>query len=164
MTMHPAGQSKRIQSLSTAQIFSTKQLISPYSVNLSSPIMSFQHFALVLDASTSPISNNGAAIHNRVPLIVQQLSGRPPSAQTSWTKPASIPCLYAMSWTCSSDKPADVNSLNLIQVPDLVLNAAAAVGLAATLCLNRRLCRFTLRQLGWRQQRIQRSWRPPGVW
>jgi len=69
-----------------------------------------------------------------------------------------------MSWTCSADKPADGNSLDPIQGPDLVLNAVAAVGLAATLCLNRRLRRLTLRQLGWRQQRVQRSWRPPGVW
>ena len=164
MGMHPAGQAKRIQSLSTAQIFSTKLLVSPYSVNLSSPKMSLQHFALVLAASTSPISDNGSAIHNRVPLIVQQVSGKPTSAQASWSNPASIPCLYAMSWTCSADKPADGNSLDPIQGPDLVLNAVAAVGLAATLCLNRLLCRLTLRQLGWRQQRVQRSWRPPGVW
>jgi hypothetical protein len=69
-----------------------------------------------------------------------------------------------MSWTCNADKLADVNSLDPIQGFDLVLNAVAAVGLAATLCLNRRLRRVTLRQLGWQQRQIQRSWRPPGVW
>jgi hypothetical protein len=69
-----------------------------------------------------------------------------------------------MSWTCSPDKLADVNSLDTIQGPELMLNAAAAAGLIATLCLNRRLRRVSLRQLGWQQQRVQRSWRPPGVW
>jgi hypothetical protein len=126
--------------------------------------MSLQHFALVLAASTSPISNISSAIHNSPPLVVQQMSGKRTPDQASWTNPASSSCLYSMSWTCSPDKLADVNSLDTIQGPDLMLNAAAAAGLIATLCLNRRLRRVSLRQLGWQQQRVQRSWRPPGVW
>jgi hypothetical protein len=133
-------------------------------VNLRSLIMGLQHFTLALAASTSPISKNGSAIDNRPPPIMQQVSAKSTSAQTSWTNPASRPCLYSMSWTCNADKLADVNSLDPIQGFDLVLNAVAAVGLAATLCLNRRLRRVTLRQLGWQQRQIQRSWRPPGVW
>jgi len=57
------------------------------------------------------------------------MSGKRTPDQASWTNPASSSCLYSMSWTCSPDKLADVNSLDTIQGPDLMLNAAAAAGL-----------------------------------
>ena len=164
VAMHPAGHGKRILGLSTAEIFSAKRLISPYSVNLSPPIMGLQHFTALLATSTSSISNNGQIMHNTPPLVVRQDSGKPAPFESSWTNSGSRPCTFAMSWTCSPDNHADGNRVDSLQGPDLALIAVAAAGLTATLCLNRRLRRFTLRQLGWRQQRIQRSWRPPGVW
>ncbi|MEB3270987.1 MAG: hypothetical protein VKJ44_05000 [Synechococcus sp.] len=164
MTLHPAGRSKRIQSLSAAEICANKRLISPYSVNLSSPRMSLQHFAILLAASMSPISNNGLIVHNSPSLVMRLENDKPTPIKASWINAETRPCPTSIGWTCSKDKLSNASNKDHIQEPDLGLIAVAGFGLVATFGQSRRLRRMTLRQLGWRRQRIQISWRPPGMW
>ncbi|QVL52338.1 MAG: hypothetical protein KFB97_13020 [Cyanobium sp. M30B3] len=125
--------------------------------------MSVQHFAVVLAVSTSPISTNSLSNASCLSSDPLEQASHSTRNQVILFNGISSSEASAKSWTCSPGKPPSVKNPIHSQAPASGLGPAAAVGLAGMLLQNRRLRRVLLMQLGWRQQRIQHVWRPPGI-